>query len=201
VLAGASPAAGEVDCLTGAAPRALRSPAEARAAGIAYVPRDRRDESIFETRSILENFQVTTLESDRRRGLLRRSATNERFDVYTRLLNIRTGHRSNPITSLSGGTQQKVVIARWLATHPRILLLNDPTRGVDMATKRDIYRVLRDAAAEGVAVVMLSTEVIELIELMDRVLVFREGEVFTELSRDELSRPRLVAAYFGAQHE
>jgi ABC-type sugar transport system ATPase subunit len=70
-----------------------------------------------------------------------------------------------------------------------------------MATKRDIYRVRRDAAAEGVAVVMLSTEVIELIELMDRVLVFREGEVFTELSRDELSRPRLVAAYFGAQHE
>lgn len=201
VLAGVSPAAGEVDCLTGAAPRALRSPEEARAAGIAYVPRDRRAESIFETRSILENFQITTLESDRRRGLLRRSATNERFDVYTRLLNIRTGHRSNPITSLSGGTQQKVVIARWLASHPRILLLNDPTRGVDMATKSDIYRVLRDAAAEGVAVVMLSTEVIELMELMDRVLVFREGEVFTELSRDELSRSRLVAAYFGARHE
>jgi ABC-type sugar transport system ATPase subunit len=201
VLAGVPPPAGEVECLTGHAPRALRSPAEARAAGIAYVPRDRRDESIFETRSILENFQVTTLEADRRRGLLRRAATEKRFDEYTRLLNIRTGHRSNPITSLSGGTQQKVVIARWLATKPRILLLNDPTRGVDMATKSDIYRVLRDAAAEGVAVVMLSTEVIELIELMDRVLVFREGEVFTELAREELSRPRLVAAYFGAHHE
>ena len=201
VLAGVSPPAGEVQCLTGPDPHTLRSPAEARAAGIAYVPRDRRDESIFETRSILENFQVTTLEADRRRGLLRRSATDKRFDEYTQLLNIRTGHRSNPITSLSGGTQQKVVIARWLATHPRILLLNDPTRGVDMATKGDIYRVLRDAAGEGVAVVMLSTEVIELIELMDRVLVFREGEVFTELSREELSRPRLVAAYFGAHHE
>jgi ABC-type sugar transport system ATPase subunit len=201
VLAGVSPAAGDVECLTGASPHALHSPAEARAAGIAYVPRDRRDESIFETRSILENFQITTLDADRRRGLLRRGATDRRFDEYTSLLNIRTGHRSNPITSLSGGTQQKVVIARWLATHPRVLLLNDPTRGVDMATKRDIYRVLRDAAAEGVAVVMLSTEVIELIELMDRVLVFREGEVFTELSREELSRPRLVAAYFGTQHE
>jgi ABC-type sugar transport system ATPase subunit len=201
VLAGVSPPAGEVECLTGSEPRALRSPADARAGGIAYVPRDRRDESVFETRSILENFQVATLEADRRRGLLRRSATDQRFDQYTHLLNIRTGHRSNPITSLSGGTQQKVVIARWLATSPRILLLNDPTRGVDMATKRDIYGVLRNAAAEGVAVVMLSTEVIELIELMDRVLVFREGEVFTELSREELSRPRLVAAYFGAHHE
>lgn len=201
VLAGVSPPAGAVECLTGPEPRPLHSPAEARAAGIAYVPRDRRDESIFETRSILENFQVATLEADRRRGLLRRSATDQRFDQYTHMLNIRTGHRSNPITSLSGGTQQKVVIARWLATSPRILLLNDPTRGVDMATKSDIYGVLRNAAAEGVAVVMLSTEVIELIELMDRVLVFREGEVFTELSRDELSRPRLVAAYFGAHHE
>jgi ABC-type sugar transport system ATPase subunit len=201
VLAGAPAAAGEVECLTGEVPQALHSPAEARAAGIAYVPRDRRDESIFETRSILENFQVTTLEADRRRGLLRRAATDQRFDGYARMLNIRTGHRSNPITSLSGGTQQKVVIARWLATSPRILLLNDPTRGVDMATKGDIYRVLRDAAADGVAVVMLSTEVLELIELMDRVLVFREGEVFTELSREQLSRPRLVAAYFGAHHE
>jgi ABC-type sugar transport system ATPase subunit len=201
VLAGVSPAAGEVECLTGPAPQALRSQGEARAAGIAYVPRDRRDESIFETRSILENFQVTTLEADRRRGLLRRSATDRRFDTYAHLLNIRTGHRSNPITSLSGGTQQKVVIARWLATNPRILLLNDPTRGVDMATKSDIYRVLRDAAADGVAIVMLSTEVLELVELMDRVLVFREGEVFTMLSREELSRPRLVAAYFGAEHE
>lgn len=201
VLAGVSPPAGEVECLSRDELRVLRSPAEARAAGVAYVPRDRRDESIFETRSILENFQVTTLEADRRHGLLRRSATDQRFDGYAGLLNIRTGHRSNPITSLSGGTQQKVVIARWLATSPRILLLNDPTRGVDMATKRDIYRVLRDAAADGVAVVMLSTEVIELIELMDRVLVFREGEVFTELSREQLTRPRLVAAYFGTHVE
>lgn len=201
VLAGVSPPAGDVECMTGPEPLALSSPAEARASGIAYVPRDRREESIFETRSILENFQVTTLEADRRRGLLRRAATDLRFDGYAQMLNIRTGHRSNPITSLSGGTQQKVVIARWLATNPRILLLNDPTRGVDMATKGDIYRVLRDAAADGVAVVMLSTEVLELIELMDRVLVFREGEVFTELSREQLSRPRLIAAYFGAHHE
>lgn len=201
VLGGAPPAAGEVQCLTGPDPCALRSPADARASRIAYVPRDRRDESIFETRSILENFQVTTLEADRRRGLLRRKQTESRFDRFAQLLNIRTGHRSNPITSLSGGTQQKVVIARWLATSPRILLLNDPTRGVDMATKSDIYRVLRDAAADGVAVVMLSTEVIELVELMDRVLVFREGELHRELNRGEFSHARLVASYFGRDAE
>jgi ABC-type sugar transport system ATPase subunit len=128
---------------------------------------------------------------------VRRSLAERRFERYVQTLKIVAGHRTNPITSLSGGNQQKVVIARWLAMHPRILLLNDPTRGVDAGTKRDIYRVLTDAAAEGTAIVMLSTELIELVELMDRVLVFREGQLFCELSRAELSRTRLVESYFG----
>jgi ABC-type sugar transport system ATPase subunit len=197
VLAGAQPADGEVVCTTGDHPRRLRSPADALAEGIAYVPKDRRDESIFPTRSILENFQVTTLTADRRGGLVRRALAEKRFDHYAAMMSMRTGHRSNAITSLSGGTQQKVVLARWLATSPKILLLNDPTRGVDINTKRDIYRVLAEAAATGVAVVMLSTEAIELVELMDRVLVFREGELFTELASHELTQSRLVASYFG----
>jgi ABC-type sugar transport system ATPase subunit len=200
VLAGSPAAGGEVVCMTQERPKTLRSPADALEAGVAYVPKDRRTEGIFPTRSILENFQVSTLSADRRHGLLRRYLTERRFDKFAEMMNIKTGHRSNAVTSLSGGTQQKVVIARWLATDPKILLLNDPTRGVDIGTKGDIYRVLTDAAAEGVAVVMLSTEVIELVELMDRVLVFREGELFTELARAELTRPRLVASYFGREH-
>ena len=201
VLAGVPPVGGEVACLTGSQAKTLRSPADALASGVAYVPKDRRGEGIFETRSILENFQVATLEKDRRLGLLRRSMTERRFDRYAELMRIRTGHRSNAITSLSGGTQQKVLIARWLATGPRVLLLNDPTRGVDMGTKNDIYEVLTDAASRGVAVVMLSTEVIELVELMDRVLVFREGELHRELNRGEFSHARLVASYFGRDAE
>jgi len=200
VLAGLPAAGGEVVCMTHEEPKALRTPADALESGIAYIPKDRRSEGIFPTRSILENFQVSTLPSDRKHGLVRRYLTERRFDRYAEMMNITTGHRGNAITSLSGGTQQKVVIARWLATDPKILLLNDPTRGVDVGTKGDIYRVLTDAAADGVAVVMLSTEVIELVELMDRVLVFREGELFTELTRAELTRPRLVASYFGREH-
>jgi ABC-type sugar transport system ATPase subunit len=88
-----------------------------------------------------------------------------------------------------------------MARDPRVLLLNDPTRGVDMGAKADIYRILREAADEGMAVIMLSTELIELIELTDRVLVFRENELFCELGRHELTRTRLVAAYFGKEHE
>ncbi|HWD76643.1 MAG TPA: sugar ABC transporter ATP-binding protein [Solirubrobacteraceae bacterium] len=197
VLSGVPPVGGSVTCAGGNGHSAVRSPADALRRGIAYVPRDRRDESIFESRSILENFQVATLDKDRRRGLVMRARAERRFEHFVHLLKIRAGNRSNPITSLSGGNQQKVVIARWLAMNPRVLLLNDPTRGVDAGTKRDIYRVLSEAAAQGVAVVMLSTEVLELVELMDRVLVFREGELFTELSRSGLTRSRLVASYFG----
>jgi ABC-type sugar transport system ATPase subunit len=201
VLAGVPPAGGEVVCLTDGQARTLRSPADALASGIAYVPKDRRGEGIFETRSILENFQVATLQADRKLGLLRRSLTERRFDRYAELMRIVTGYRSNTITSLSGGTQQKVLIARWLATSPKVLLLNDPTRGVDVGTKNDIYGVLAEAASQGVAVVMLSTEAIELVELMDRVLVFREGELHRELRRGEFSNARLVASYFGQDAE
>ncbi len=197
ILSGVAPFEGDVTCADDGVHSALRSPADALRRGIAYVPRDRRDESIFESRSILENFQLTTVQEDRRRGLIRRAPAERRFSDFVSMLNIRAGDHGNPITSLSGGNQQKVVIARWLAMKPRVLLLNDPTRGVDAGTKRDIYRVLSEAAATGVAVVMLSTEVLELIELMDRVLVFREGELYTELERSALTRSRLVASYFG----
>jgi ABC-type sugar transport system ATPase subunit len=88
-------------------------------------------------------------------------------------------------------------MARWLATEPKVLLLNDPTRGVDINAKRDLYALLLDLAAEGMAIVMLSTEVDEHVELMDRVLVFREGRIAAELPREQLSRRAIVGAFFG----
>ena len=88
-------------------------------------------------------------------------------------------------------------MARWLATEPKILLLNDPTRGVDIGAKRDLYALLLELAQQGLAVVMLSTEVDEHVELMDRVLVFREGQINKELAREELSRQAIVGAFFG----
>jgi len=109
------------------------------------------------------------------------------------------GRPTDLITTLSGGNQQKVIIARWLAREPRILLLNDPTRGIDLGAKRDIYALLDKLAADGVAVVMLSTEVDEHVELMDRVIVFREGTVSAVIERDGLSRGRLVSAFFGQE--
>jgi ABC-type sugar transport system ATPase subunit len=114
-------------------------------------------------------------------------------------LRIVTARNRNLITTLSGGNQQKVVTARWLAADPAVLLLNDPTRGVDFGAKRDIYQVLLDVARTGVAVVMLSTEVDEHLELMDRILVFREAAVALEIKRGEATRRRLVASFFASE--
>jgi ribose/xylose/arabinose/galactoside ABC-type transport system permease subunit/ABC-type multidrug transport system ATPase subunit len=175
--------------------KALRSQAE-NGTRVAYVARDRRDESIFPPLSIRENFTASTLDQDARVGLISTSRARARFDAYRDRLKIRLGKDGDAITTLSGGNQQKVVIARALAGDPQVLLLNDPTRGIDIGAKHDVYALLRDLAASGIAIVMLSTEVDEHLELMDRVLVFREGAPAAELAQN-LSRAALVTEFFG----
>ncbi len=190
---------GRVLRVTGSAQTPIRSARHAAALGIGYVPRDRRGESLFAPLSVQENFGVVTSRADRRFGLLSHAALRGRLAAYRESLGIRMGKPTDLITTLSGGNQQKVIIARWLAREPRILLLNDPTRGIDLGAKRDIYTLLDKLAANGVAVVMLSTEVDEHVELMDRVVVFREGTVGAVVARDSLSRAALVSAFFGQE--
>jgi ABC-type sugar transport system ATPase subunit len=196
-LWGAGSVAGKVIRHTGGREVTILSPKHAAQHDIAYVPRERRLDSLFAWMSIRENFALPTLGQDARMGLLSRRATRKRLDAYISRLGIVLGDPEDAITTLSGGNQQKVVIARWLASGPEILLLNDPTRGIDIGAKNDLYSLLGGLASLGLAVVMLSTEVDEHVELMDRVLVFREHELFRELERSELSRETLVAAFFG----
>ena len=192
-------AGGRVLRVTGTTQTPIRSSRHAAGLGVGYVPRDRRGESLFAPLSVLENFGAVTSRADRRFGLLSHAARRARLARYRESLGVRMGKPTDPITTLSGGNQQKVIIARWLAREPRILLLNDPTRGIDLGAKRDIYALLDKLAASGVAVVMLSTEVDEHVELMDRVLVFREGTVGAVMERAELSRAALVSAFFGQE--
>ena len=196
-LWGAGAAAGEVIRHADGQEIAIVSPKHAAQHDIAYVPRERRLDSLFAWMSIRENFALPTLAQDSRIGLINRASTRRRLNEYIGRLGIVLGDPEDAITTLSGGNQQKVVIARWLASGPEILLLNDPTRGIDIGAKNDLYSLLGALATLGLAVVMLSTEVDEHVELMDRVLVFREHELFRELDRSELSRETLVAAFFG----
>jgi ABC-type sugar transport system ATPase subunit len=175
----------------------VRSPVHAANCDIAYVPRERGLDSLFSWMSIRENFALPTLGADSRLGWLSLRSSRRRFARYVDRLQIVLGSPEDAITTLSGGNQQRVIIARWLAFGPRVLLLNDPTRGIDINAKRDLYTLFSALASESLAVVMLSTELDEHIELMDRVLVFREHELFAEFDRSELSREALVAAFFG----
>jgi ABC-type sugar transport system ATPase subunit len=167
------------------------------ARGVVYVPRDRKVEGMADVLPIIDNYSMPTLKRDRFAGVLRPRRTKSRFQRDARTVNLTPG-RQDSIGRLSGGNQQKVIIARWLAAEPRVILLNDPTRGVDLKTKHELYDVFRGLADAGAAVVMLSSEVDELVHLMDRVLVFHDGSLSAELAADDVTPESLVSAYFGS---
>ena len=132
--------------------------------GVAYLARDRRANGIFPSLSVLDNFALVSMDRDRRFGLIDRRKQRARYETYQRRLSIVAPSPDRAITTLSGGNQQKVLLARWLALGPRVLLLNDPTRGVDQRTRETLYQVFRDLARnEGMALVVLSTEIEELL--------------------------------------
>lgn len=196
-LWGEPTAGGEALRHTDAGEVAIDSPAAAARHDVAYVPRERGRDSLFRWMSIRENFAMPTISRDSRGGWLRTKLSRRRLAGYVESLGIVLGDQNDSISTLSGGNQQKVIIARWLASEPRVLLLNDPTRGIDINAKRDLYRLLAKLASEGMAIVMLSTELDEHIELMDRVLVFREQELVAEIERSTLTRHALLASFFG----
>jgi len=138
------------------------------------------------------------LREDTVAGVVRPARTDRRLARDAGPLHLKMRHPGDPITTLSGGNQQKVVLARALADRPSVLLLNDPTRGIDLAAKQDLYEVLQNLCAAGTAVVVLSTEVDELVNLVDRVLVFRDQALVAAIPRTALTRSAVVAAYFGS---
>jgi ribose transport system ATP-binding protein len=173
------------------------SVAEANAVGVAYVPADRRKEGLILPHSIDFNLLLPLFAShsaERRRRAQETTITEH----LAQRLNIR-GDRGRPAQALSGGNQQKVAVSKWLTLEPSVLLLNDPTRGVDVETKREIYLALRTMAAEGKAVVLLSTDTPELVHLCDRVMVFNKGKVAATLPHAEASEEAIVAAAMGVR--
>ena len=170
---------------------------QAVAKGIAYLPRDRRRTGIFPTLSIIDNFALPTAGRDTVLGMIGAGRRRARYERFKDRLSIVAPRPDRPITALSGGNQQKVLLARLLALDPNVLLLNDPTRGVDVATRRILYGVFKDLAAEGMALVVLSSEIEELLVLCDQVLVFRDHALAARLDADALRSERVIAAMFG----
>ena len=193
-----APLGGEVAVVTAAGRTVVTGFKQAVRQRIAYLARDRRQEGIFPGLSILDNFAVVSFGRDLRGGLISRAGLRRRFAEWQTRLEIVAADPGAPITALSGGNQQKVLLARWLALNPRVLLLNDPTRGVDQRTREVLYRTFADLArTEGMALVVLSTEIEEVLRLCGRVLVFREGEVTARLDARGLSHGAVIDAMFG----
>ncbi|MCX5515070.1 ABC transporter ATP-binding protein [Kaistia algarum] len=195
-LCGAIPAKAVAATINGSAGLA-GSVTKANGLGIAYVAADRKRESLHLTHSIVTNLMLPGFA--RVAGLSRRDRPRERkvSAELAALLGIK-GDLSRPVQALSGGNQQKVALAKWMPLDPKILLLNDPTRGVDVETKREIYAMLRQFAAEGKAVVLLSSDTPELVHLCDRVAVVREGRIAALLEQQDLSEEAIVAAAMSA---
>jgi ribose transport system ATP-binding protein len=165
--------------------------------GVAYLPRDRRATGIFPTQSVLDNFAVSTVGRDAFMGLISLQKRRRRYEVYRDRLSISAPRPDASITTLSGGNQQKVLLARALALEPGVLLLNDPTRGVDVATRHVLYDVFRQLAREGMTLVILSSEIEEILLLCSRVLVFRENEVAAEMTGENMATDSVIGAMFG----
>jgi len=177
-------------------PRRINSPraAKADAIGMALIPEDRKTEGLMLPMSVRDNLSFAAMSQVSHAGILDRRAESAAVERMIRLLAIKTASPSLPVGSLSGGNQQKVVIAKWLMTDPRIILLNDPTRGIDVGTKQEIYALLRQLAAAGAAIILYSTDYDELIGCCDRVLVLYDGAVRRELVGSEITEHALIAS-------
>jgi ribose transport system ATP-binding protein len=176
--------------------RQINSPRDAKAEGIgmALIPEDRKTEGLMLPMSVRDNLSFAALGRLSKGGIVDQTAERQHIDAMVKLLAIKTDGIAVPAGSLSGGNQQKLVIAKWLMREPRIILLNDPTRGIDVGTKQEIYALLRKLADAGAAIVLYSTDYDELIGCCDRVLVMYDGTVKRTLIGPEITERALIAS-------
>src|SRR3954468_5771664 len=178
------------------------SPNAAMAAGIGFVPEDRRQQGLVMPISIERNMALASLARLRRFLLIPRLSERRFASEWATRLQLRYGRLSDPASSLSGGNQQKIVLAKWLARRPALLIVDEPTRGIDVGTKAEVHRLLSDLANEGVAILMISSELPEVLGMADRVVVLFEGRVAGEFDRssaDEVSIMRAAAGLGGEE--
>jgi ribose transport system ATP-binding protein len=200
LIAGADrPDAGDV-LLDGASLR-LRHPRDAARHGIAMVPESRKEEGLLMMRSIRENATLATLPRFSRGGVVERGRERRYVQTLFDRLDVRAPGTSARVGSLSGGNQQKVLFAKWLAIEPRMLIADEPTRGIDVAAKREIHGLIAELAGGGMGVLLISSEIEEVLGLAHRVLVMRGGRVVEELAGEEATEERVMRAAFATAGE
>lgn len=176
----------------------IRSPADAIEAGIAYVPEDRRRHGVIQELSIILNGSLAVLPRLTSRGLLDQARERQLAAFYAERLCLRADTLYANVSTLSGGNQQKVALARWLATNPSILILDEPTQGIDVGAKAEIHRLMGELAATGMAILMISSELPEILGMCDRIAVMRGGRISATLERSEATPERIISIALGA---
>lgn len=164
---------------------------------MAYLPEDRKKDGIIADLSVRENIIIALQAKRGMFKLMSRKEMEEAADKYIEMLQIKTASRETPIKSLSGGNQQKVIIGRWLLTNPEYLILDEPTRGIDIGTKTEIQKLVLDLADQGMAVTFISSEVEEMIRTCSRMAVLRDGQKVGELEQNEMSQDGIMKAIAG----
>jgi ribose transport system ATP-binding protein len=196
-----------LECLFGSSPEPPRGrillqgrevrfghPDEAKSAGIALVPEDRKRLGLFPQMNVGENITLCMLQEATAAGIVLPGRERKMSESVVERLGVKTAGVDAPITSLSGGNQQKTIIGRWLLTRPKVLLLDDPTRGVDVGAKAELYRLMARLCREGMGIIVTSSELPELLTLADRILVLCEGRLTAEFSRAEATEQRIMEA-------
>ncbi len=180
-------------------PVRIRSPLDAMKKGIAYLPEDRKNDGIVGDLSVKENI-ILALQV--MKGFFKpftKAQASAFADEYIKKLNIKTASADTPIKSLSGGNQQKVILARWLLMHPEYLILDEPTRGIDVGTKVDIQKLVLELASGGMSVTFISSETDEMLRTCSRLIVMRDRKVVGELSGEDLTQNKIMSTIAGGE--
>ncbi|MBM7698637.1 sugar ABC transporter ATP-binding protein [Kurthia huakuii] len=170
----------------------INNPREAKKRGIGFVTEDRKTQGLVVDFSIKENIAMANFNKTSKSGIIRGSKEKSFVGKLVEKLGVKTPSAELPAKSLSGGNQQKVVIAKWLGIEPEILILDEPTRGVDIGAKKEIYQIMNDLAEQGVAILMISSELPEVIGMSDRVLVMHEGKITGEVAGDDMTQEKIM---------
>ncbi len=174
------------------------SPSKAMRDGIALVPEDRRQQGLFMPVSIARNSSITLLKSLSKFGLIRKAKENASAAEWVKKLQLKFNSLEDSVDRLSGGNQQKVVLAKWLSTNPKLLIIDEPTRGIDVGTKAEVHRFLSQEAAQGLGILMISSELPEVLGMSDRILVMREGRLVAHFDAKDANPENVIAAASGA---
>lgn len=180
------------EILVNGKPVRIKSPADAIKLGMGFVPEDRKNEGLFLRMSVMKNSSIVMMNKVSKHGIINSAQEYETTRSYVEKLNIKTPNMEKEVMELSGGNQQKVVVAKWLSNEPQILIVDEPTRGIDVGAKKEIHNLISNLAKSGVAIIMISSEMPEILGMCDRIYVMHEGRIKSELSRGEATQEKIM---------